>query len=315
MGAELAQMLQHLRREAWAPQMMSTALGATINALGAAGAAVIHATPGSTLTEPEVLHRAGIIGTIASTPVALLHRAAIGTPESAREPDGCPVIVAVCRQDANDAIGLAVWRRPGARTWDGEDAPLVDALAGIIRLLLDRAASRHEATRAVRADPLTTLLAQRAFAAEVSRRFARLDRDALPGTLMLAEVASRDSVRGAPSADTSDQVIPRAATLLQGIVRPTDLIGRVGDSELAVWLDGADHLTAAERAESLCLRAPSRSVGPRDAMQPELSFSIGIATRGAGESFGDMLRRADNAVREVKRSGGGYWLVSLGPPA
>jgi hypothetical protein len=61
----------------------------------------------------------------------------------------------------------------------------------------------------------------------------------------------------------------------------------------------------------LCLEAPAKIVGPRHAIVPEVSFSIGIATRMIDESFADLARRASQAMREVKVAGGGYWRVSL----
>jgi len=74
-------------------------------------------------------------------------------------------------------------------------------------------------------------------------------------------------------------------------------------------------LTAAERADDLCLDAPGKAAGPRQASLPDVSFSIGIATRKTGESFADLVRRAGHAMREVKSAGGGYWRVSLTQPA
>ncbi len=103
--------------------------------------------------------------------------------------------------------------------------------------------------------------------------------------------------------------------LLQSAVRPTDLLGRTGDAEFAVWLSGADHLTAAERAEALCLEAPGKIGAPLQTAVPEVSFSIGIATRFGSESFADLARRASSAMREVKLAGGGYWRVSLIRPS
>jgi GGDEF domain-containing protein len=94
-------------------------------------------------------------------------------------------------------------------------------------------------------------------------------------------------------------------------VRPSDLLGRTGDAEFAIWLSGADYLTAAERAETLCLEAPAKIAGPQQAIVPEVSFSIGIATRMIDEGFADLARRASQAMREVKVAGGGYWRVSL----
>ncbi len=227
------------------------------------------------------------------------------------EPNGRPIVVAVCRQSSTEKVGVAFWRRRGGRAWSGDDVPLVDAIAGIVWLLMDREPSIRDMFRAAPTDSLTALLNQRAFITEANRHLARLDRDGLPGTLMLAEVDNLESVSLLLGADGGDQVLRRAAMLLRSAVRPTDLVGRTGDAEFAVWLSGADHMTAAERAEDLCLEAPSRGSGPQDATVPEVSFSIGIASRQPGESFAELARRAGQAMRQVKREGGGYWRVSL----
>ena len=70
-------------------------------------------------------------------------------------------------------------------------------------------------------------------------------------------------------------------------------------------------MTAAERAESLCLVAPKRIAGPDHARLPDVSFSIGIAARRAGERYDDVARRANAAKHVVKKAGGGHWRVSL----
>lgn len=315
MHAELAGILRSLRREARAPQMMTTGLDAMMAALGAEGVAVIRGGSDSPTGEPEVLHRAGMIGLPVTSAAMLLWRATVGTPALSVEPNGRPIVVGVCREASNEKIGVALWRRRGARAWSGDDVPLVDAVAGIAWLLLDREPSQRDAFRSTSVDALTALLNQRTFIAEATRHIARLDRDDLPGTLMLAEVDNLESVSQLLGPDGGDQVLRRAAMLLRSAVRPTDLVGRTGDAEFAVWLSGADHLTTAERAEDLCLEAPSKVAGPDDTVVPEVSFSIGIATRHYGESFADLARRAGEAMRQVKREGGGYWRVSLGKVA
>lgn len=310
MTAELSGILRSLRHETRAPAMMATGLDAVMTSLGAEGAAVIRGAT-SAADEPDILHRAGMIGFPAVTAAMLLTRAEVGTPALSQEPNGRPIAVAVCRQTANEKLGIVLWRRRGARGWSGEDVPLVDSIAGIVWLLLEREAGQRDLARFTRMDPLTALLNQRSFVAEATRHIARLDRDDLPGTLILAEVDNLESATLLRGADATDQVLRRAAMLLQSVVRPTDLLGRTGDAEFAIWLSGADYLTAAERAESLCLEAPGTIGGPLEDTVPEVSFSIGIATRGPGESFADLARRASKAVREVKLAGGGYWRVSL----
>ena len=311
MSAELAGILRSLRHESRVPAMIATGLDAVMGALGAEGAAVIRGAARGAAEEPEIMHRAGLVGLPATTAGALLWRAEVGTPALSQEPNGRPIAVAVCRQTNNEKLGLVLWRRRGGRAWGGDDIALLDSTAGIVWLLLERDASQRDLSRSARIDSLTSVLSQRAFVLEASRHIARLDRDGVPGTLMLAEVDNLESVTVLHGGEGADATLRRAAMMLQGAVRPSDLLGRTGDAEFAIWLSGADYLTAAERAEALCLEAPTKIVGPRHAVVPEVSFSIGIATRSVGESFADLARRASHAMREVKVAGGGYWRVSL----
>jgi diguanylate cyclase (GGDEF)-like protein len=265
--------------------------------------------------DPEILHRAGLIGLPATSATKLLHRADIGMPVVSVEPNGRLIAVAVCRQTSREKIGIVVWRCRGAPEWAGDDVPLVDAAAGIVWLLMDHVAGPREVFRSSPTALVTALLNQRTFIAEACRHFARLDRDDLPGTLMLVEADHLESVGKLLGPDGRDLVLRRAAILLRCAVRPTDLVARTGETEFAIWLSGADYMIAAERAENLCLEAPSRTVGPDNAPQSKITFSIGIATRHAGERFSDLANRATEAMRQVKREGGGYWRVSLGNPA
>jgi diguanylate cyclase (GGDEF)-like protein len=309
MNAGLADILRGLRREQRQSQMMATGLDAMITVLGAEGAAVIRSAPGAASVEPEVLHRTGMIGLPAMSAAVLLWRAAIGTPVLSAEPSGRPMAVGLCRENPGEKVGVVFWRTRAAQGWSGEDVPLLDAVAGVVWLLMERELGQRDAYGSSSIDALTALLNQRTFVAEATRHIARLDRDALPGTLMMAEVDNLESAGLRAGSDAGDLVLRRAAMLLRSAVRPTDLVGRTGKAEFSIWLSGADHLTAAERAEDLCLEPP-RPVG--ETAVCEVSFSIGIATRQAGENFADLARRAGEAMRRVRREGGGYWRVSLG---
>jgi diguanylate cyclase (GGDEF)-like protein len=95
---------------------------------------------------------------------------------------------------------------------------------------------------------------------------------------------------------------------LRAMVRPSDVVARVGTDEFAVWQDGMDHLTAAERADSLCGRRLFQDLPDGRGV----TFSIGIASRrpGSAEDVRTLLRRAHMAAREVKTKGGGGWRVA-----
>jgi diguanylate cyclase (GGDEF)-like protein len=100
--------------------------------------------------------------------------------------------------------------------------------------------------------------------------------------------------------------------LLRDTVRPADLVARLGGDEFAMWLDGADDLAVAERAEHLRIAAPRALAELAEGTGVELTVSIGIATRwpSRGEDIETVLHRADQAMYEVKRSGRGHWRVA-----
>ena len=116
-----------------------------------------------------------------------------------------------------------------------------------------------------------------------------------------------------------DDLLIRTANLLRGVVRPVDMVARVGGDEFAVWLDNMDHMTAAERAVGLAERrlVLPEAVGgdERDAAELEMTLSIGIASRalGDGEDARALLRRAHKALWDAKQTGGGGWAVSRTP--
>jgi diguanylate cyclase (GGDEF)-like protein len=103
------------------------------------------------------------------------------------------------------------------------------------------------------------------------------------------------------------------AALLRKTFRPTDLVARLGGDEFAIWMDGADHMTAAERAEYLRDAVPRELAEITGPDLPRVGVSIGIACRDAAdaEPLDSLMRRADRAMYEVKRGGRGHWRVSL----
>ena len=134
-------------------------------------------------------------------------------------------------------------------------------------------------------DPETRLWNAPVFTDEIARRFDRLDVEELPGTLLFMGFSrGRTAVQGA--------VAMRLADELRDIVRPTDLLGRIDQTTIALWCDGMDHLTGAERAARFCRQFP--------AVLPEAaSLTVGVATRwpGNGEDPRTIMERAFVALR------------------
>jgi len=310
-GEVLDHILWRMGQEVMAPRMMQAALDALTNALGAEGAAVIDLRDQET---PALVHQAGGGGTEVLPAASALLAKADG-PIQADGPDGRPILVAICQTRFGAHAGLALWRAPCSRGWDSEDVLLINAAASIVRMVLEHEAIQLEMGRQARTDPLTGLLNRRAFLEEMARHIERLDREIEPGTLLFADLDYFKPVNDRLGHEIGDQVLLRTANLLRNAVRPTDLVARLGGDEFALWMNGADHMTAAERAEWLCVQVPNdlRAIAGEDAGQTP-TVSIGIAARlaGSGEPIDSLLRRADRAMYEVKRTGRGHWRVSLG---
>ena len=130
-------------------------------------------------------------------------------------------------------------------------------------MVLEHEAIQREMGRQARTDPLTGLLNRRAFLEEMSRHIDRLDREEQPGTLLFADLDYFKPVNDRLGHEVGDEVLVRTANVLRNTVRPTDLVARLGGDEFALWMNGADHMTAAERAEHLCVEVPNELRGDR----------------------------------------------------
>ncbi|WP_428536216.1 GGDEF domain-containing protein [Rhodopila sp.] len=202
--------------------------------------------------------------------------------------------------------GLLLWRAAGSPAWTDAERALCAALAMLLRTVIGAGMGQ------IGIDRLTGIPNRRWFLDETDRHIDRLDRDATVGTLTLIDIDDLRRVNHAAGRPEGDRMLVRMADQLRAMVRPGDLVARVGADEFAVWQSGMDHLTAAERADSLC-RNQAFQDGPDGR---GVKFSIGIASRlpGSGEDVRAVLRRAHMAAREVKANGGGGWRVGRVEP-
>jgi diguanylate cyclase (GGDEF)-like protein len=311
-GEVLDQILWSMRKEVLAPRMMQAALGALIGAVGAQGCVVVDLLGDG--VRANALHRIGIASeAVMQTALSLLERAD-GEAVWSTANDGSLVLAcpSAAAGKGNGHHGLVLWRAAGGRDWDVDDRGLASSATVIIRVILDHDAMQQEMARQARTDPLTGLLNRRAFMDEMGRRIERLERDSLPGTLMFVDLDNFKELNDRYGHDVGDEALCTMARVLRDAVRPADLVARFGGDEFAMWLDGADDLTAAERAERLGIEAPRLLHTVHGAADSALGMSIGIATRvpGKGEGVESLLQRADRAMYDVKRHGRGHWRVS-----
>ena len=306
----LAHILRQVRREVMTTRMTHVLVDEARRAMGAEGAAVM------TLTENDLvgvaLHHAGEgVEAALQTAAALLHVdrdvAAAGLSPSRQSVLACQTLTRT-----GERAGFALWRRAGDPAWEAEDRQLASSVTALLRFVLDHEAIQCEMGRQARTDALTGLPNRRAFLDEAARRIDRLDREEQPGTLMLVTLDGFKPLNDRYGHEIGDDVLVRVGALLRATFRPSDLVARMGGDEFAVWLDGSDELTAAERAEHLRRVGPQHFLFalPDSGLVPTTSISIACRQAGSGEELEDLIRRADHAMHEVKQNGRGHWLVS-----
>lgn len=175
-----------------------------------------------------------------------------------------------------------------------KDAETENVISGAYGLLIDMSVPELQmpAASGGRAlgmlDAQTGVWAALTFEEETGRRFDRLDVEGLPGTLLLLGFARTAAVG-------HNAVAARLAQELRDVSRPTDILGRINATTFAVWCDGMDDLTGAERAARFCQRLPAELPG-------NPCISVGLVARWPG-SMDDpqiLIKRAAKALRHAE---------------
>jgi diguanylate cyclase (GGDEF)-like protein len=239
-------------------------------------------------------------GTVAIGRSLLLTRP--GVTAHATAPDGRSILASPLILPPSRPGGVVFWRTSQGRAWTDGDHSLASSVAMLLAVTL--AASIGQ----IGIDSLTGVPNRRWFLDEADRHIERLDGDGLVGTLCLIDFDGMHRLNQTLGRPYGDRALVRMASQLRAMIRPGDVVARIGADTFAIWQTGMDHLTAAERAESLCALGLFQDLPDGY----KLTFSIGIASRdgGSGEDVRSLLRRAQMAVRDIKGLGGGGWRVS-----
>ena len=286
------------------PAVIGHALAELCQAAGLEGVAAIDRSDAQ--RGDALLYQSGRGGDDVLTLAGTLLARADGRYAQGISPNRRPVIVFPWVLPPRRPGGLVLWRAPASIPWEVGDHALVRTAANLIRVILEHSPDESGLDR------LTGLPNRLYFLDEAERVIERLHLDRIPGTLMLVVMDGLDPLMARHGRDAGDWALTRVATLLRAMVRPADVVGRVGPNQFAVWLDGMDHMTAAERAAVLCERRLTlpESTASGNVQVPALSIGIASRTVGNEQDIRELLRRAGQAVGQVLQEGGRGWHVS-----
>lgn len=124
-----------------------------------------------------------------------------------------------------------------------------------------------------------------------------------PGALFLIDVDNFKRINDEMGHAVGDTVLLSLSARLQGLFRRSDIVGRIGGDEFAVYLHHASTIESLhEKAESIC-RIFSIPVGDGD-KTITVSGSVGVAVfPDDGQDYTDLYTKADTALYESKHKG------------
>ncbi|RKE86546.1 sensor domain-containing diguanylate cyclase [Rhizobium sp. AG855] len=128
----------------------------------------------------------------------------------------------------------------------------------------------------------------------------RLERKSLrPVSAIVIDLNGLKEANDERGHDAGDQLLRRFGEVLNSVVKPPHHATRIGGDEFAVLMPGADHQVALGMAETINEILKINNQFYSDAV---LSISMGTATSEPGESMEALMKRADDAMYENKRS-------------
>lgn len=164
--------------------------------------------------------------------------------------------------------------------------------------LRELAIAQHRLTIYASTDQLTGLLNRAAFTTLVEEELRTQDR----GALLILDADNFKSINDSFGHERGDEALRLLSRAMGGVLRQSDLLGRIGGEEFAVFLPGADGFTAEAVGERL-RRAVSVIPFAPDGMAHRLTVSIGGAVFDRAITLSDLLRVADQQLYAAKQDG------------
>ncbi len=201
-------------------------------------------------------------------------------------------------------------RADGAwRTFEGTIGDLLDdpAVGGLVltaRDVSERRALEDQLTRQAFHDGLTGLANRALLADRVKHALVRAARTQAHVAVMFLDVDDFKTINDSLGHEAGDEMLVELATRLQQCMRGADTAARLGGDEFALVLEetnGVEGAAAVARRVLAAIGAPLTVGGA--VVHPRASIGITFGT--SGQSPGELLRNADVAMYQAKRSGGG----------
>lgn len=170
--------------------------------------------------------------------------------------------------------------------------------------LRDLAVAHHDLCILAATDSLTGLYNRRAFTDRVDAYLHGLALAAQPGSgaLLVIDVDNFKAINDNFGHDQGDRALRAIAEAIANILRPGDIVARIGGEEFGILLPGASQVQILTLSEAV-RRAVTEAPFAPDGKPTCLSVSIGVATFQHAVGFSDLFRVADQQLYLAKQNG------------
>jgi diguanylate cyclase (GGDEF)-like protein len=184
------------------------------------------------------------------------------------------------------------------------------AIGIFLTLLLDQLyrrifVYRRKTEELARVDDLTGIANRRHFMEISSRLLETCRRSEMPVSVVMLDVDHFKRINDRHGHLAGDAVLRHVAGLLSGCLRRSDVLGRYGGEEFAVILPHTPPDKAFRVAEKIREKVRDNPVRIHDGAVIHVTLSAGVlgVESAAGFPLEQLMKRADDALYEAKRSG------------
>ncbi|MEW7978956.1 MAG: diguanylate cyclase [Candidatus Sedimenticola endophacoides] len=177
----------------------------------------------------------------------------------------------------------------------------------------ERKQAEEEIRRLATHDALTGLASLRLAEDRMEVMIAKASRDDTKAAVLFIDLDRFKDVNDTHGHDAGDVVLRETATCLEGLMRKTDTVARIGGDEFLVIMDRVEGREVLGAVADKIIRVVRHPIGlGREGLKVRVGVSIGISLfPDHGRNREELVKRADSAMYEAKHEGrSGYRIAS-----